>query len=235
MGQRKKNNSSPQDSGNDTKRSTMASGSQPGTPLIPFQPPNGQCNYGFISPHSSQHVISPQSQQMSFMQALNQATPGMPNYITLPQQMSTNTVTSDQFSSLLQRLDNIDKKLSTLNSIQTTIDKFTVHLDNLDKKIIAIATKMSDMEQSWAFESKRVDDICQKQMELDDLTFKMKRLEKEQKGKEREMHAGIQDIRSRSMRDNLLFYGIPEEKDESPVDKVLEVIEHKMKITDAKR
>lgn len=83
---------------------------------------------------------------------------------------------------------------------------------------------MSDIEQSWTFESKRIDGICHKQKELDDMVLKMKKFEIVQKEKDKEIQADIQDIRSRSMRDNLLVDGIPEEKDETNlncVDKFL--------------
>ena len=59
----------------------------------------------------------------------------------------------------------------------------------------------------------------------------METIESEQKEK-------LLDLQSREMRDNLIFYGIDEEKDETDkdcVEKVLKLVENELKITHAKQ
>ncbi|XP_060551565.1 uncharacterized protein LOC132713112 [Ruditapes philippinarum] len=58
----------------------------------------------------------------------------------------------------------------------------------------------------------------------------MKKSEKDSREKELELRDEITDIKCRSMRDNLLFFNLPEEKDENCEQKVLNFIEKEMKI-----
>ncbi|XP_053395796.1 uncharacterized protein LOC128555965 [Mercenaria mercenaria] len=82
-----------------------------------------------------------------------------------------------------------------------------------------------------------MEDICSKQKEIDSLLSKLKSLEQQQSEQERTMKADITDLKCRNMRDNLLFFGIPEvrgENDADCVEKVLDLIESKLEIEDAK-
>ena len=75
-----------------------------------------------------------------------------------------------------------------------------------------------------------------KQRDVDSMFTKLKNLEQKQRENEKQLKSDILDLKSRSMRDNLLFYGVPEEKDESDakcVQKVLDFIESKCDIENA--
>ncbi|XP_053396035.1 uncharacterized protein LOC128556130 [Mercenaria mercenaria] len=63
----------------------------------------------------------------------------------------------------------------------------------------------------------------------------MRKAEKEQRDTETVLREEITDLKCRSMRDNLLFFKLLEEKEENCVQKVLELIENDMKIENAKQ
>ncbi|XP_052764106.1 uncharacterized protein LOC128206025 [Mya arenaria] len=61
----------------------------------------------------------------------------------------------------------------------------------------------------------------------------MKKYEKDQMQKESTLKNEIQDLKCRSMRDNLLFHMVAEERDENCEQKVLKLIEDKLNIPNA--
>ncbi|KAH3718492.1 hypothetical protein DPMN_061296 [Dreissena polymorpha] len=100
--------------------------------------------------------------------------------------------------------------------------------------------KFKDIDRSREYDSKNIDEIKKKHSEFDALKANIRQIEEQQKTLNTEVRHDITDIKSRSMRDNLLFFGIPEvrdsenrEKDSDYVDKVLHIIETKMGIESA--
>ena len=73
------------------------------------------------------------------------------------------------------------------------------------------------------FDSSMIQEIGKKQHEI----------ESTQKSVVCELRKEISDLKSRSMRDNLMFYQIPEERDENCAEKVLQFVEEKLKIDKA--
>lgn len=82
------------------------------------------------------------------MNTLNQGSPHNINQYT----KQTIPPPGDQFSVVLQRLDNIDKRLSQLDLIQSTVEKITDGLQKLDQRVSAMETKMVDLEHSRDFD-----------------------------------------------------------------------------------
>ena len=78
-----------------------------------------------------------------------------------------------------------------------------------------------------------MDDMLKTQREMDSLLLKMKTFEKDQNDKENKLRSEIVDLKCRSMRDNLLFFQIPEEKDENCETKLLNFIENELGIVNA--
>ena len=71
---------------------------------------------------------------------------------------------------------------------------------------------------------------------VDSMLTKLKNLEQKQLENEKQLKSDILDLKSRSMRNNLLFYGVPEEKDDSDTkcaQKVLEFMKSKCEIENA--
>lgn len=158
-----------------------------------------------------------------------------------------NTSNLDVMSNILERLDSMDKRLAQLDIIQSTMSKITTRMDEMEKKIGSfeskvktieqkmntMAEKVSDIERSCDFDGDSLADIRRKQRELDALIVKMAKLEEEQKARNTNLRSEIVDLKSRSMRDNLIFYKIAEERDECCETKILEFIETKLGIANA--
>jgi DNA repair ATPase RecN len=111
---------------------------------------------------------------------------------------------SDMMSIILQRLDSMDKKLSHLETIQSSVNSLTVKSDTMSKQINVIESKIQDIENSRAFDSSLLDSINKRQDELEKMIQSMKK--SEQKSSEDDLKAEIIDLKCRSMRDNLIFY-----------------------------
>ena len=82
-----------------------------------------------------------------------------------------------------------------------------------------------------------MDQINAKQKEIDSLMKRMQKLADDQTEKDASYKSQILDMQCRSMRDNLMFYRIPEERgetDDSCVEKVLGLIEDAMGIENAR-
>ena len=130
---------------------------------------------------------------------------------------------------ILQRLDNMDKKLET---IQNSISSLTVKVSDIEVKVKNLEQKVATLENSRDFDSESVQNLNTKQKEIDSLLLKIKKnIETEQSKKESDLKAQVLDIQCSSMRDNLIFFGIPEEKgetDEDCVRKILSFIEEQL-------
>ena len=148
-----------------------------------------------------------------------------------------NLTGSDQFSTVLNRLELIDNTLSQLEDIQKAVKSINSRLDRLDSKVASLQTKISDVEKSREFDSSVVESMKSKQTELDSMLTGIKNLKQQQRQQTETVQKELIDLKARSTRDNLLFFGIPEQRDERDsdcVNKVLTMIEEKCKIEDAK-
>ncbi|XP_060597999.1 uncharacterized protein LOC132751777 [Ruditapes philippinarum] len=103
----------------------------------------------------------------------------------------------------------------------------------MDKKINDLERKVLDIERSREFDSQTFSEISKQQKGLDTYMKKMEKFEKEHKEMENALKAEIIDLKSRSMRDNLLFHKLPEEKDENCEEKIKHFIQDKLKIDNA--
>ena len=128
------------------------------------------------------------------------------------------------------------KKLGQLDSIQSSINNVTVKVSDIEVKVKELEKKVSALEDSSDFDSESVERMNSKQKEVDSLLKQMKTLETEQSKKESDLKAQVLDIQCRSMRDNLIFYRIREEKGETDDDcvrKILTFMEKMLEIENA--
>lgn len=185
--------------------------------------------------NNSQQVFTPQGNGNNSQQLCTPRNAGNNG-----QQVRTPQST-DQFidfsNKILNKLEGIEQKLSQLDSIQSTVRNITSRLINIDEKVQSLEMKMMELEISRSYDSQCVEEISKKQTEIDSMLSNLKRIEKQQAEHEQTVKADILDLKTRSMRDNLLFYGIPEENNETNegcVDKVLELIGGKLEIENAR-
>ena len=138
---------------------------------------------------------------------------------------------------ILQRLDNMDKKLGQISEIQTSMSKITVKVNDIEDKVGQLESKVRQIESSRDFDTGSMDQINAKQKEIDSLMKRMQKLADDQTEKDASYKSQILDMQCRSMRDNLMFYRIPEERgetDDSCVEKVLGLIEDVLGIENAR-
>ena len=162
----------------------------------------------------------------------------MMNMPSQPQSPGTQNSEQGVMNLILQRLDHMDKKLGQLDTIQSSIANITVKVSDIETKVHTLETKVNTLETSRGFDSESVDALNKKQKEIDSLLTKMKKLEADQSAKESDLQAKVLDMQCRSMRDNLIFYKIPEavgETDADCVQKVVDLIENDLEIENANR
>ena len=124
----------------------------------------------------------------------------------------------------------MDKQLGQLDFIQVSVNKLTDKVNTMDTKINGLEARMANIEQSRDYDSKSVDSLQTKQTEIDKLVKEMRKLEEQQQEK-------LLELQSREMRDNLIFYRIPEEKgetDQDCVEKVLNLIQSELRVENAR-
>ena len=185
---------------------------------MPFSQPFGQPFYG--SPPPPPHPISHMSSMASAIPLPKSPEPGSPQ----------GALSHDILSKILERLDVMDSKLGQLNTIQTSLNKVTAEVSTMNTKVVSMEKQLGDLETSRNFDSKTLDSIQGKQKEIDKMLKTMEKMESEQKEK-------LLDLQSREMRDNLIFYGFEEDKEETDkdcVDKVLKLVDEQLKIPHAK-
>ena len=116
-------------------------------------------------------------------------------------------------SKLFERLDMMDKKLcvvdkkvSQLESIQTSLTKVSILLRT---KVDIMETQLTNLERSREFDSQTLEVMKKKQNEMEKMIKKMK------KKNENEQKERLLDLQCRQMRDNLIFYKIRDARDET--------------------
>ena len=129
----------------------------------------------------------------------------------------------------------MDNKLSQLEQIQTHIKSISSRMDTMEQKMKDFEVKMKSLETRKVVDSTFLNDISSGQKEMNTLITKVKTYEKDYGQRERKMREEITDLKCRSMRDNLMCYQIPEEKDENCEKTILDCIEQKIKIENAMR
>jgi hypothetical protein len=197
---RKKDNISPLNDNKESKRKMAANTQQN------FQSPNLQQaaspaqvgQYGI-----GQSFMLPPLYHPSSPFVTNQTSP-------ILSQQNVNNLNTDILQGIIQRLDSMDAKLGQLNKIQSTVEKITERLNSLDQKF-------NEIERSHAFISEQYDSVTARSIEnkgdISQLRSDVKFLTAENeklKSANDSCNENIIDLKCRSMRDNLLFFGVAE-------------------------
>lgn len=226
---RKKDNTSPCDS----QMSKVVISSNMATPATPvnvgsligsgngtiFSPVASPVNQGFVSnglqfanqggQTSPAYILPPvfqYPQQYPQHYVLNQSS-SAPTY---QQQSTAGVENKDAFSHIQSSLDSIHKKLGQLDTIQSSVREITERLCGVEQKI-------RDIEDSQNFISDKYDSLSlnteSNKNSIDDLKSEVQSLRSANsklKQDNVQFRDDLIDLKCRSMRDNLLFMGIPE-------------------------
>ena len=146
-----------------------------------------------------------------------QSTAGVPPYAappTTPPNMSIPT-----WASAL--MDDIKSIKSTVSSVEKTVNTMNLKFYDLEKKVSNIDNRVSEVEQSCSFISSKfetlVDENKRSQAAVKKMEGSLKSLEDQMKPCTDGMNTlkkKLSDLESRSMRNNLIFYGIEERTSE---------------------
>lgn len=192
-----------------TKKTKMASNVLvSGNNNVSPPPVNTPANTSNIQTIQSPYVIPPVYQYPHYLSNMaNSINPGSP---VLTQNIPTGGTNIDPLQIIIQKLEHIDKKLGQLEKIQLAVNDITVRLNSMD-------TKTSEIEKSQTFLCEQYDTLSKcssvNKEQLDNVQGVLKRLTDQNsqlQSANKYMSESITDLKCRSMRDNLMFFGISE-------------------------
>lgn len=121
-------------------------------------------------------------------------------------------------SELLEEIKQIKSKMASIEKIEKTVNCINAKVSDLETKIKHLDNRVSETEKSCQFQSSENEsnkkEIKSAKTDLKQLKDKCANLEKNTKtlnDNSAKVDSKLLDIETRSMRDNLMFYGIPEE------------------------
>lgn len=203
-----------------------STGKQPGKQSVPIVQPN------MAQPHTPQQSQQPQSLFFSNIMQSGQYGISPPLYnqlmnmnsVASPAQVSqssnmiqtpgANLQSSDLLQTLLDRLDKIDNKLGQLGATRTKVEN---KLDAINQRLNSMDMKISEIEKSQNLICEQYDTVNSvaesNKVNIEKLQADMHNLRTENsalKAKSESLTDDLTDMKCRSMKDNLLFFGIPE-------------------------
>lgn len=137
---------------------------------------------------------------------------------------------------LLDEMKQIKEKLKTIDKIEKTVNSINVKVMDLEAKMTNLDTRVSETEKSCQFSTGEIEDnkksIKSTKEELKKIRKTCESMEAQTKSlvkQNEELGDKITDLESRSMRENLLFHGIPEQGDAEDCSQLVkDVIKEKL-------
>ena len=145
---------------------------------------------------------------------------------------------------LMSRLDSIDNKLKSLDSINQQLTGINRKISNLEVRVLEnestvknLQKTVADIEESKNFDSSKITSLCESQKRVDQSHSKLCSDLKSVKEQNTKLSEQLLDLKGRSMRDNLLFFGFPEAQDprnERCISKILDFCEIELELGDVR-
>lgn len=167
-----------------------------------------------------------------------------------PIQNMQNTMTSQAMNqAIMSRLDSIDNRLKSLDSIDQQllningkISSLEVRMSENENTVKSIKNVVTDLEETKNFDSQALASLrdSQKRLERDVVSTHSLRKELQDIVEQNiRMNEELIDLKGRSMRDNLLFFNFPEQRqnkrNEPCIEKLFEFCELELGIVDARQ
>ena len=138
-------------------------------------------------------------------------------------------------------MSQIKKSIPKIDSIEKTVNLINLKVSDLEAKFSSLETRVTEVEASCSFMDGEMDkhksEMKAAQEEIGKLQSSCKTLEENYQtclSSRRQLEEKVVDLESRSMRDNLMFYGIDEKQtDENCEDLVKEFLSNQLEIQDA--
>lgn len=168
--------------------------------------------------------------QPTFMQG------GSPSHFGFPLQPPT----PPWAMQILEDIQELKLKLKSIENIEKTVNTINSKVSNLETKYKSLETRVTDTEKACQYQSNfqetakqeiksTHDELKTLKKKCDSLDSKSKVLEKEKD----ELESKLDDIESKSLRTNLLFYGIAEQDTENCINSVKDVCKSILDMPDA--
>ncbi|XP_060562988.1 uncharacterized protein LOC132722497 [Ruditapes philippinarum] len=153
-----------------------------------------------------------------------------PTHYGFPMPPMLSMTTPPWATEILDEVKQLKSKLKTMENIEKTVNMINSKVGNLESKFKTLEIRVSDTEkaceyQSNAYEANMVEMKSTKD-ELKNLKRKCDSLESSSKylvGEKEKIESKLDEMESRSMRVNLLFYGVTEEEHENCTSRVKNV------------
>lgn len=130
----------------------------------------------------------------------------------------------DFLTSKLNKLDDIDSRLSVLDN----------KIDSVNRDVNTVKNRVEELEKSTQFISETFDELSVKTDEAVSERAGIKKEIVKLTTENKQLREDIIDMQARSMRDNLLFFGLKEDREENCTDVVLDFCENVLEMTNAK-
>lgn len=156
----------------------------------------------------------------------------LPQYSTSTPMSSNSPNNIDPFALILSRLDNMDMKLGQLEKIQTTVNGLTVSMYDIGQKVEDMEKRIRDLESSRQFDCDAVNEIKQKQNEIDSLKSKVSQMETQRS----ECEDIVNEMKCADLKNNLLFFRVNDDESETTEqchEKIVNIMKEEMKINNA--
>ena len=140
---------------------------------------------------------------------------------------------------IMEDIKSIKQSVSKIDEIEKFVNKINLKVETLEVKVNEMSTKVTDVEQSNEFINKEYEDTKTKLKSANDdikrLNTKCKDFENKVKMLETQnqtLENKTDDLEARSMRENLLFHGIPELPNENCELQIKQFLVDKLSIDD---
>lgn len=206
---------------------------------------------------NEQHGQSPQSLQMLNMTPIPSGTMSQipvlnyspanqqyspqytPTYFVNPPPAITNDTNPPQWAQdILNKIESITSRLDKIDSIESAVRSMSVKLDSVNKDVSEIRGRVMELEKSQQFLSDTFEEVKdmsnQTSVQSKEIRHDFDELTNKLKADNVKLSEEILDLRSRSMRDNLLFFNVPETDGENCQNLILEICEKDLNIEKAK-
>ena len=124
---------------------------------------------------------------------------------------------NDTLQTILERLESLDSRLESMDGRLIQLDSISLKVNSITRRLDLMEKKINDLEVSQNFLGNRYDDVSKTAKEtsqsVKSLESKVLELEAENDKISQEKESlkdDIIDLKCRSMRENMLFFGLPE-------------------------
>ena len=126
--------------------------------------------------------------------------------------------------------------MGDLESIQASVNTITTQMNSVDQNVTSLESNITDMEKSCDFDSNSLDAIRKKQTDMEYSLSELQKKQNDRSEADTHVHSSLTEMKCLEMKNNLLFFKISEELDQTDreieqcVPKIQRIMEENMGI-----